>query len=868
VADNLSVAVTADTSELRAQLALAQADLRAFGSETRKLAGDIRGGGDASGVLRGQLEAVAGQFNSAKSNVVSLTAALRDHKAAHEEAARGIRGVNEALEGMVAPLTGAVGGLGTMAEILGVAFAVERLTEFAKEMGELGEKTLNMAAAVGTTPEKFSLLTTAMQLAGANAETASRTLERLGKNISAALVNPTSEAGKAFKALGISQEELKKASTDLEYGLRLLAEKFVEFQDTPSKTAAYMAILGRGMENLIPYFRQGGEGLDEFARKARDTGAVLDNQTAKALADTGENIHLLVKTLEGAGVQGFLALKGAIDTAIEGLTSFIGWVGKAMAAARGINTLAPAARQSALSAELDDINQRIAQGSEAHTRHGAHGSTMTTPALEEGEVHRITHGPRFGQLDTSYDNLATLRARAAELQAQMQQIDEDQRQRSTAAFGTAGKPVVQPIEKPEKPARAGRGGGRGRAAADTSDADAKAAEQTALERLNTEEKVDDAVLERRTKLIEAAKAAGKISLDQETALLAEQLDKKWALDQDYFAKKKAAAQGDDKELQKLTDEELIAYQSYLTKRQELDTKYFTAKKAAEEKSAADSKAALDKMLAPIEKGFDQAIQGFLQGTQTLQQALQKSLQAIIVSPLEENLKNGLKTALTSAFSGSDIQNSLIGKFFAGTLFGGGAKATGETALGTASTTAAAQVTAFGTAISGATAALTGHAAVTGVSSTALGTNTVATTVNTTATTANSAAESAGAGGGLLGGLFSGIGKVFSFLPGFEHGGIVPSAAGGWVVPSGGQGGMLALLHSREMVLPANLSQFVQGAAAAYGQGGGNNVNLTYAPTMNGPGAFATRAQAETFFRQHGDIMVGQARNLIRNGWRP
>jgi hypothetical protein len=45
VADNLSVAVTADTSELRAQLALAQADLKAFGGDIKKLAGDIRGGG-------------------------------------------------------------------------------------------------------------------------------------------------------------------------------------------------------------------------------------------------------------------------------------------------------------------------------------------------------------------------------------------------------------------------------------------------------------------------------------------------------------------------------------------------------------------------------------------------------------------------------------------------------------------------------------------------------------------------------------------------------------------------------------------------------------------------------------------------------
>jgi hypothetical protein len=66
MADNLSVAVTADTSSLRASLALAQADLKAFGADTRKLATDIRAGGDATGLLRGQLEQVAGQFAAAK----------------------------------------------------------------------------------------------------------------------------------------------------------------------------------------------------------------------------------------------------------------------------------------------------------------------------------------------------------------------------------------------------------------------------------------------------------------------------------------------------------------------------------------------------------------------------------------------------------------------------------------------------------------------------------------------------------------------------------------------------------------------------------------------------------------------------------
>ena len=64
-------------------MASAQADLKAFGAETRNIANSIPAGGDAGGVLRGQLEQVAGQFGAAKSNVIQLTTALRDTTRAH-----------------------------------------------------------------------------------------------------------------------------------------------------------------------------------------------------------------------------------------------------------------------------------------------------------------------------------------------------------------------------------------------------------------------------------------------------------------------------------------------------------------------------------------------------------------------------------------------------------------------------------------------------------------------------------------------------------------------------------------------------------------------------------------------------------------
>jgi hypothetical protein len=79
-------------------------------------------------------------------------------------------------------------------------------------------------------------------------------------------------------------------------------------------------------------------------------------------------------------------------------------------------------------------------------------------------------------------------------------------------------------------------------------------------------------------------------------------------------------------------------------------------------------------------------------------------------------------------------------------------------------------------------------------------------------------------GGLFSGLFGGgsAGGLAAFL-GMERGGVVPSAAGGWVVPSFQGGGILSMLHPNEMVLPSHISEGLQGLYA--GGGGGHTFNL-------------------------------------------
>ena len=148
------------------------------------------------------------------------------------------------------------------------------------------------------------------------------------------------------------------------------------------------------------------------------------------------------------------------------------------------------------------------------------------------------------------------------------------------------------------------------------------------------------------------------------------------------------------------------------------------------------------------------------------------------------------------------------------------------------------------------------------------------TLNTAGASLNAAAAalsaSAGAGGASdVGGGFSdlfGAAGLFAF----SRGGIVPSAAGGMVV--GGNGASLALVHSREMVLPAHLSEGIQSMITG-GRGGGNSASLNYSPTIHTAsrsrgGTGMSRSEFTQMMSSHSGAMFGEARNMVRNGWRP
>ena len=120
--------------------------------------------------------------------------------------------------------------------------------------------------------QKYLEFAGAMQLSGGDADSASRTIERLARNVGDAL-NGTGRARESFQALGISMAQLRATGGDATEVLRLIISRANEFAPTMSRTANVMALTGRGMNELAGLLRGGAAGMDENIARTKELGA-------------------------------------------------------------------------------------------------------------------------------------------------------------------------------------------------------------------------------------------------------------------------------------------------------------------------------------------------------------------------------------------------------------------------------------------------------------------------------------------------------------------------------------------------------------------------------------------------------------------
>jgi hypothetical protein len=224
----------------------------------------------------------------------------------------------EAIESVGAAVSSVHAGFKEFAEVAGLIYATEKISEFAKEMGELGEKTLNAAFIVGSSVKEFAQLSGALQLAGGNADSALKTIQFLGHSIQSALEDPTGKAATGFKNLHISIAALTAPAVTLTQQFDLIIKSIDELAPKLQNAGAIREVFGRGMQTLAPLMRQGSEGFHELLEAADAYSEALAKNTT-SMARTGEMINKLTLDTKTLSVEGFKLFQNDIDAIISAL---------------------------------------------------------------------------------------------------------------------------------------------------------------------------------------------------------------------------------------------------------------------------------------------------------------------------------------------------------------------------------------------------------------------------------------------------------------------------------------------------------------------------------------------------------------------
>ncbi len=256
---------------------------------------------------------------------------------------------------------------------------------------------------------------------------------------------------------------------------------------------------------------------------------------------------------------------------------------------------------------------------------------------------------------------------------------------------------------------------------------------------------------------------------------------------------------------------------------------YTAQVAQDQRRIAEaSRREADRIAQPYRQAFDEigagwrsAVTGLVEGTLSFRGAALQAAQSV-----QRGFIGMAQTTLSRAAAGPLA--SLLGRAapaagegvgdVLGNAVGGWISGAPEQLGGAAATTANVAALAANTAALGALSASLGASTLAGGAG-ALG------GLGSAASLASGTAGAGAAAGGF--GLFDFLGGILAF----SGGGIVPSAKGGWALPNF-PGAKPALLHAREMVLPAPISEGLQRLIGD--GGGGGNMQLHFHGPSDGP----------------------------------
>jgi hypothetical protein len=173
----------------------------------------------------------------------------------------------------------------------GVAGLVDATAKAGAHADELSQK-------LGISAEAVQELGYAAGLSGSSTDGLADGLAKLSKNADLAK-GGSKEARKAFKGVGIDVKELLAGGEKLDGFLEVIAERFAAMPDGAEKSNLAIKLFGKSGKDLIPFLNNGADGIKRLRAEAQEMGAVIDNDTSKALEGFGDETDKVKLQLAG-----------------------------------------------------------------------------------------------------------------------------------------------------------------------------------------------------------------------------------------------------------------------------------------------------------------------------------------------------------------------------------------------------------------------------------------------------------------------------------------------------------------------------------------------------------------------------------------
>lgn len=217
-----------------------------------------------------------------------------------ERADKKVSEVGRNIQGSVGKIDSAVAGIAGSFTRLLPALSVAAVASFAMSALDAAGGIGEMAEQVGVSTDALQAYQYASTQAGIKSEELNTALSRLSRTVGEA-ANGSTDAIKAFEGIGVGILDASGKLRSTEAILGDVASAIQGIDDPARRAAAAVEFFGKSGQKLLPLLSGGKDGLDGFIESARKAGVILDKELIEAADRASDRIAALTFKLSAFG---------------------------------------------------------------------------------------------------------------------------------------------------------------------------------------------------------------------------------------------------------------------------------------------------------------------------------------------------------------------------------------------------------------------------------------------------------------------------------------------------------------------------------------------------------------------------------------